>query len=189
MAWLPAEQIRRQSYGVFAGVKEMAGGWRGAVGLGPSHRAVELGVAVAGAIFALIVIGGSMQVGVDWAFDGPKAGFFPFYVGLFILGSSVVNFVTAWSEPSDRIFAEWGQLGQVLSVVIPAVVYVVLVPWIGMYVASMLLIAVFMRWLGRYGWGLVLAVAIGVPAITFLVFEKWFLVPLPKGPIEELLNL
>jgi hypothetical protein len=168
----------------------MTEGSGGVAGSGPSHRAVELGIAVAAAIFALIVIGGSLQVGIDWAFDGPRPGFFPFYVGLFILGSSAINFMSAFSAPPDgRVFAEWGQLGQVLSVVIPAAIYVVLVPWLGIYVASMLLIAAFMRWLGRYGWGLVLAVSIGVTVITFLVFEKWFLVPLPKGPLEELLNL
>jgi putative tricarboxylic transport membrane protein len=29
---------------------------------------------------------------------------------------------------------------------------------------------------------------VGVPVVTFLIFEKWFLVPLPKGPIEEYLG-
>ena len=52
-----------------------------------------------------------------------------------------------------------------------------------------LLIGVFMKWLGRYRWLLVLAVAIGVPVVTFVVFERWFLVPLPKGPVEEWLGL
>ena len=62
-------------------------------------------------------------------------------------------------------------------------------PWIGIYVASVLLIAVFMRWLGRYSWGRWSpAIAIGVPVVIFLMFERWFLVPLPKGPIEELLG-
>jgi len=159
------------------------------VATGPSHRMVELGTAVFMAVFALIVIGGSISVGVDWAFDGPRAGFFPFYIGLFILGASVVNFWQAWADGvSDRLFAEWGQLGQVLSVVVPSAVYVALVPWLGIYVASALLIGVFMKWLGRYGWGIVLPIAIGVPVVTFIIFERWFLVPLPKGPIEELLG-
>ena len=72
--------------------------------------------------------------------------------------------------------------------VVPTAIYVALIPWIGIYVASMLLIAVFMRWLGRYGWRLIAAIAVGVPVVTFLIFEKWFLVPLPKGPIEDLLG-
>jgi len=77
----------------------------------------------------------------------------------------------------------------VLSVIIPTAIYVALVPTIGIYVASALLIAVFMKWLGRYGWGLVAGVSIGVPIIFFVLFEWWFLVPLPKGPIEDLLGL
>ena len=76
-----------------------------------------------------------------------------------------------------------------MSVVIPTTVYVLAVPWIGIYVASMLLLAVFMKWLGRYGWGLTLAIAVGVPVIFYVMFEKWFLVPLPKGPLEDLLGL
>jgi putative tricarboxylic transport membrane protein len=161
----------------------------GVAGTGPTHRSVEIGVAVAMILFSLIVIYGSVQVGVNWASDGPRAGFFPFYIALMILVASNINLFQAISSgPRARLFAEWGQLGQVLRVVIPAGIYVALVPWIGMYLASALLIGVFMRWIGRYGWQTVLPIAIGVPMLTFIVFEKWFLVPLPKGPIEDLLG-
>lgn len=156
---------------------------------GPSHRAVEIGVALAIAAFAGIVIYGSVQAGIGWAFDGPRAGFFPFYIGLLILVASIVNLINAWLDnKSKRLFAEWGQLGRVLSVVIPAAIYVALIPSLGMYVCSVLLIAVFMKWLGKYNWGATAAVAIGMPVVTFIVFEKWFLVPLPKGPVENLLG-
>jgi putative tricarboxylic transport membrane protein len=162
---------------------------QGATAAGPAHRSVEIGVAVAMIVFSLIVIGGSVRVGVNWASDGPRAGFFPFYIGLMILVASIVNLFQVASAPRQaRLFAEWGQLGQVLRVVIPGGIYVALVSWVGMYLASALLIGVFMKWIGRYGWGLVLPVSIGVPVITFIVFEKWFLVPLPKWPIEELLG-
>jgi hypothetical protein len=158
-------------------------------GTGPSHRLVEIGVAVAMMLFSFIVIGGSLQVGVTWGVEGPRAGFFPFYLGLLILIASLFNLVQAiWTPGRARLFAEWGQLRQVLSVVVPAALYVGLVPWIGIYASSALLIAVFMKWIGRYGWSLVLPIAVGVPIICFVVFEKWFLVPLPKGPIEEMLG-
>jgi putative tricarboxylic transport membrane protein len=158
-------------------------------GAGPTQRSVEIGVTVAMAVFSLIVIAGSLQVGIGWGAEGPKAGFVPFYVGLLILGSSIVNFGTLVAEGADkRLFAEWGQLTKVLSILVPTSIYVAVIPWIGVYLASMILIAVFMRWLGRYGWGLVAAVSVGVPVAIFLVFEKWFLLPLPKGPIEEFLG-
>ena len=156
---------------------------------GPSQRSVEIGVTLLMALFALIVIAGSMQAGLGWGAEGPKAGFVPFYVGLVILGSSIINFGGVISlRPDDRLFAEWGQLRQVMVMLVPTAIYVALVPWIGIYLASILLIAVFMRWLGRYGWGRIAAVAVGVPVVTFLIFEKWFLVPLPKGPIEDYLG-
>ena len=58
----------------------------------------------------------------------------------------------------------------------PTAIYVALIPWIGIYVASIMLIAVFMRWLGRYDWGMVAAIALGVPLVTVPGFRE--LVPL-----------
>ena len=158
-------------------------------GAGPAHRSVEIGVAVFVAVFAVVVIIGSIQAGIGWGDEGPKAGFFPFYVGLLIFASSIVNLVGTLQQKADgALFADWGQLRQVLSILVPTAVYVALIPWIGIYVASILLIAVFMRWLGNYDWGRVAAISIGVPLVTFVIFERWFLVPLPKGPVEASLG-
>jgi hypothetical protein len=122
--------------------------------------------------------------------EGPKAGFFPFYIGVIIVGGSAFNLVRVFTEiDRDRIFASFGQLRQVLSVVIPASIYVLMVPIIGIYVSSMLLLAVFMRWLGHYRWDLVILIAVAIPVIFYFMFELWSLVPLPKGPIEDLLGL
>jgi putative tricarboxylic transport membrane protein len=157
---------------------------------GPRYLWAEIGVALATALFGAIVIAGSLQVGTGWGPEGPKAGFFPFYLGIMIIGASIANMVRAIGEVDrERLFADWGQLGQVVSVVIPTAIYVVAIPWIGIYVASTLLIAAFMKWFGRYGWGLTLGVAFVVPTVAYLLFEKWFLIPLPKGPIEDLLGL
>jgi hypothetical protein len=156
---------------------------------GPSHRSVEIGVAIAVLLFGVLVMYGSVQAGIGWGAEGPKAGFFPFYVGLVIALSSVINLWNAAREPRAGLFADWGQLRQVLTVVIPSTIYVAAIPFLGLYVSSIALIGFFMRWLGKYGWLLVALVAIGMPAITYIVFEKWFLVPLPKGPLEELFGL
>jgi putative tricarboxylic transport membrane protein len=160
----------------------------GGSSLGPSHRMAELAVATAMAVFALIVITGAIRAGIGWGVEGPRAGFIPFYVGLILLAASIVNFIVAFREPDTKLFADWIQLRQVLSVVVPTMAYVALVAWIGIYLSSFLLIAYFMRWLGRYGWPLTLTISIAMPIIVFIVFERWFLVPLPKGHIEELLG-
>jgi putative tricarboxylic transport membrane protein len=60
--------------------------------------------------------------------------------------------------------------------------------FIGLYLAAAIYLAFYMRWVGRHGWSLVLTLAIGIPLVTFLIFEKWFLVPMPKGPLEAWLG-
>lgn len=156
---------------------------------GPAHRTLEAGLALLIAAFGLVVIYGSVKAGINWGAEGPRAGFFPFYVGIAIVVASAVNLWSAQREDDGRLFAEWGQLRQVMSVVVPTAIYVGAMPFIGLYVASTLFIAWFMRWLGGYRWLTTLAVAVSMPLVTYLVFERWFLVPLPKGPLEEWLGL
>ena len=128
-----------------------------------------------------------MRVGTDWADDGPKAGYFPFYIGLLLFAAAtwvLIDTLRRWNR--DTPFATREELGRVVSMFIPMVVYVAGVALLGIYVASALLIAFFMIRHGRYGWPLTAAVSLGVPTVLFLVFERWFLVPLPKGPLEAL---
>jgi putative tricarboxylic transport membrane protein len=156
-------------------------------GTGPSHRGVESGVTVVMAAVGLTAIIGSLKVGAGWGGEGPQAGFFPFYIGSSLIIASAVNLAQLLLRPRDgALFAAWSQLRLVLAVVVPTTVYVFLIPYLGIYVASALLIAVFMRRLGRYPWHIVGAVAIGMPALTYFMFEMWFLVPLPKGPLETM---
>jgi hypothetical protein len=158
-------------------------------GTGPSHRGVEIGVAAAMAILAVIGIYGSLKVGIGWGAEGPKAGFFPFYVSLAVLISCAVNLAKILMSADDgSLFAEWGQIRQVLAVVAPTAVYVGAIPYLGIYVSSALLIIAFMKWLGNYNWPAAIAVGVVVPILTFLMFEVWFLVPLPKGPLENFLG-
>ncbi len=156
---------------------------------GPSHVGVEAGVAIAIALFGLITVIGSMKVGIGWGAEGPMAGFFPFYVGLMIVASGLFNLYQAITgQFGGGRFASWGQLRQVMAVVVPTTIYVAAIPFIGIYITSAILIGFFMRWLGRYGWPMLAAISIGVPVVTFVVFERWFLVPLPKGPVEAFLG-
>jgi hypothetical protein len=158
---------------------------------GPKQRNVEMGVALAVVAFGGIVIAGALQVGTGWGAEGPKSGFFPFWVGLIIVATGIMNFAHALlvNRSSTKKFAEWQQMGQVLKVVIPLAIYVAVMAWIGLYVASALLIAGFMRWVGRYNWLLVLAISVAIPVVAYVTFEKWFLVALPKGPLEDWLGL
>lgn len=156
---------------------------------GPGQRHVEMGVALFVLALGAITMIGSLQVGIGWGAEGPKSGFFPFWVGLIIVLASVRNFWRALAISPTRLFAEWSQIAQVRKVVIPMVIYVALVPFLGIYVSSALLIAGFMRWLGRYGWLTTIVISLALPILIYFTFEDWFLVPLPKGPLEDWLGL
>jgi putative tricarboxylic transport membrane protein len=141
-----------------------------------------------GIVGAVVLVEG-LRLGIGWSTDGPQPGFFVFYLGVALLGSAALAVVLAIQRGSDtRPFLRRAQLRPVATVLVPAVLMVGLTQLIGLYVSGALYLATYMRWIGRHSWAVILLVAIGVPVVTFLVFEVWFLVPLPKGPLETRLG-
>jgi hypothetical protein len=65
---------------------------------------------------------------------------------------------------------------------------VLLTEFVGLYVAAALYLGIYMRWVGRHSWITVIVLAVSVPVLTFMIFELWFLVPMPKGPLEDWLG-
>jgi putative tricarboxylic transport membrane protein len=156
-----------------------------------STRTLELAVAGFLFVFGAVVIADSIRLGARWADDGPQAGYFPFYIGLLICLPAAVVFVRALGDRAKaaKPFVMRGALKQVMWMLVPSIAYVVLIKLVGIYVASTVFIAFFMRRLGRYPWASTLAVAVGVSVVFFLLFEVWFKLPLPKGPLESWLRL
>jgi hypothetical protein len=148
---------------------------------------------IVGALFmvaAAVVMLDSWRVGAGWAFDGPQAGYFPFYIGVIMFVSGAVNVFRAAASrtPDLSNFVAKPALGLVLMVLVPTAAFVVLIGYLGIYVAAGLFIAFFMVWLGRYPLWKAVPVGVVVPAVLFWVFEIAFLIPLPKGPLESALG-
>jgi hypothetical protein len=154
-------------------------------------KTAELVVAAGFFLLGAIVIFDSVRLGARWGTDGPQPGYFPFYLGVIICIASTITLFNALTMKREKnvVFVEVGQLKLVLSVLVPSAVFVALVGWLGIYVAGALFVAFFMRWLGKYAWWKVALVSIGNSVVFFLIFEIWFLVPLPKGPLEALLGI
>lgn len=149
-------------------------------------RVMELVVAAALMVIAGVVMLDSVRVGIGWAFDGPEAGYFPFYVGLIMFLASAVTFaVNLIGRNADRSnFVERSALRLVIKVLVPTAVYAAVMYFLGIYVASAIYICFFMMWLGKYSIRKAVPVAIVIPLILFWLFEIAFLIPLPKGPLE-----
>jgi MFS family permease len=156
-----------------------------------SVRAVEIGVAAAVFLFGALVVFDSVRIGARWGEDGPQAGYFPFYVGLLICFAGVIVLVRALRDRvlAGESFVSREALKKILTVLVPTVAYVAVIKYLGFYVASTVYIAYFMWALGKYSWIKIVPVAVGVSVVFFLVFETWFQVPLPKGPLEAALGL
>ena len=147
--------------------------------------AVVAGILV---IIGAVVIYEARRLGSGWGSDGPGAGYFPFYIGIIICVSGLgIVLQSLFSKSRDTgAFVDREQLGRVLSVLWPAVVYVLGVNFLGLYVASAIYIALFMIVLGKYSVLKSVLVAVGVNALFFVMFEVWFKVPLFKGSLDPL---
>lgn len=153
-------------------------------------RTMELVVSGLLMLVAAVVMYDSVRVGIGWAFDGPQAGYFPFYIGLILFVASgatfAVNLFTRTADLSN--FVTKPAILLVAKVLIPTMIYVAVMYYFGIYVASALYICFFMMWLGGYPIRKAAPVAIAIPLILFWLFEIAFLIPLPKGPLEAALG-
>ncbi|MCI0371078.1 MAG: tripartite tricarboxylate transporter TctB family protein [candidate division NC10 bacterium] len=148
-------------------------------------------MAVAGVIFlwALSVLYEVRKLNVGWGLNGPEAGFFPFWLAAGLAGSGALIFLQAaraggGAEP----FVTWEALKGVLRVSGPLAAFIGLLYGVGFYVGAALYIGYYTRVAGRHRWPVVGGMTLGIPMVIFLLFERWLLVPLPKGPIEQVLG-
>lgn len=167
-----------------------------------SNRVVEIIVALLFLVGSAIVVTDSIRLGYGWTEgEGPAPGYFPFYIAMTMGLASLVTLVQALAgkiKGGEQSFVSVVGFGRVLAVLLPTVVYVLLIgglklgpltiPGLGLYVASAIFIAAFMMVFGKDNPLKAAAVGIAVPFSLFFMFEKWFLVPLPKGPLEAMLG-
>src|ERR1700745_580339 len=126
------------------------------------------------------------RTGIAWAPDGPQAGYFPFYLGLILAAGSLYGLITSLltAAGTTKTFLPRGQLRRVMQVFIPTLLFCLLTQWLGLYVASFLLIAGVMRILGRIALWKASLTAFLFAIIMFVTFDIAFDVIMPKGPLE-----
>lgn len=151
-------------------------------------RTADLTTALVLMAGGVLVIWDSLRLGIGWGSDGPQSGFFPFWLAVLLTVSCATIAWQAGRRGRGRPFITRAQLQPVLTTLLPSAGFVVLTQFIGLYVASALFMGFYMRWIGRYGWIPIVLISVLFPVVTFLVFETWFLVPMPKGPLEAWLG-
>jgi putative tricarboxylic transport membrane protein len=128
-----------------------------------------------------------------WGAAGPEPGLYLFLLGTgLIVGSLVVlgqTYLRARRADGDEPFIPPGALKPILSVAVPAALMLFLTEFIGLYLASGLYLAVYMRWIGKHRWGTVAACSILIPLSGYILFDKLFLIPVPEGSLTSRLGL
>jgi hypothetical protein len=155
-----------------------------------TYQVVEAIVAVGVLLVGVVMMIDALRIGIGWASDGPKGGYFPFRTGAILSITGVVILLRALfgKHRNHALFVSWDRFKMVLAVLIPTVLYVLATQFIGIYVASAVFIGGFMRAIGRFNWLKVILISVVISVILFWMFEIQFLVPLPKGPLESLLG-
>jgi hypothetical protein len=153
-----------------------------------TRRTAEIAVGIIVGAFALLAIVSNYQLGAGWAEDGPQAGYFPLRMGVAILVASIAVVIQAVRKDDRSAFVEHTQLKLVATVLLPLVVYIAAIKFIGIYVASTLFIGIFMTLVGKFSWWRSAITGVGISLALFWIFEIMFKVPLPKGPLEHLLG-
>jgi hypothetical protein len=149
-------------------------------------RSVEIVVYLLLIALSALLAFDNWRSGAGWARDGPQSGYFPFYLCMILGGSSLYGLVRALvtRTASDNVFVNRDQLRRVMQVFVPTLLFVVLVQWLGIYVASFVLVAGFMAVVGRISTVKSLLTSFLFALALFLTFEVAFDVIMPKGPIE-----
>ena len=126
------------------------------------------------------------RTGAGWAADGPQAGYFPFYLSVLLGGASLFGLISVvlTGAGKDETFVTRAQLRRVMQVFVPTVLFCLFTQWLGLYVASFLLIAGFMAIIGRIALWKSLLTALLFSLAMFITFDIAFDVIMPKGPLE-----
>src|SRR5476651_1000402 len=151
-------------------------------------NAVEIAVYLMLLGVAMLLGFDNWRTGMGWASDGPQAGYFPFYLSVILAGASIFGLVTifiAKTKDTDS-FVTRDQLRRVMQVFVPTFLFCLFTQWLGLYVASFLLIAGFMWKVGRIAPWKSLVTSFVFTIAMFVTFEIAFDVIMPKGPLEAL---
>lgn len=136
------------------------------------------------ALFGVIVAAESLTHDVGWNDDGPGPGYFPFRIGLLLIGAAGALLLQNRRAIASPVFVTGDEFRRTLSVFLPTVALVAGMFALGCYVPSSLYLTWMMRRHGGYGWVPSAACGVAVMAAFFVVFDVWFGVPLAKGPVE-----
>ena len=151
-----------------------------------SNRTVDVVVSLLLLALAVTLGYDNWRTGISWDSTGPQPGYFPFYLSVILAAASLYGLVAAFLSTKEAAvpFITRAQVRRVMAVFVPTFLFCLVTQFLGLYVASFLLIAGFMRLVGKIALWKSLLTAFVFTAIMFVTFDIVFDVIMPKGPLE-----
>ena len=126
--------------------------------------------------------------------EGPGGGFLPFWLSLGIAAVSLMvliqSLLSSRRDKSDTagagVFMSREGLGDLMRVGLPGMIMILLIGVISVYFSAALFIFYCLFLVGGHNLKTSLGVSIGVPVVVYYIFEKFLIIPLPKGYAEFL---
>src|SRR3954463_6693056 len=151
-----------------------------------SVRVVDVAVSLLLLALAALLAFDNWRTGMGWDATGPQAGDFPFYLSVILGAASIYGLAKEFlaRKQAGAGFVTREQFGRVLQVFFPTLAFCLATQWLGLYVASFLLVAGFMIYVGRIAAWKSLLTALLFVLVMFVTFDVAFDVIMPKGPLE-----
>jgi putative tricarboxylic transport membrane protein len=151
-----------------------------------SNLVVEMATSLLLLALALTLGYDNWRTGISWDSTGPEPGYFPFYLSVILGLTSLYGLLAAFRSRREAAatFVTRAQGRRVLAVFVPTLLFCLVTQFLGLYVASFLLITSFMRLIGKIALWKSLLTAFLFTAIMFVTFDIAFDVIMPKGPLE-----
>jgi hypothetical protein len=151
-----------------------------------TSRTVDVVVSLALLALAVVLGADNWRTGASWDSTGPQPGYFPFYLSVILGAASLYGIGAAFLSRKEaaETFVTRAQLRRVLAVFVPTLLFCLATQFLGLYVASFVLTAGFMRWVGKIALWKSMLTAFLFSALMFVTFDLVFDVIMPKGPLE-----
>ena len=117
--------------------------------------------------------------------DNPGPGFLPLLLGTAMAVMSIALSLRAWRkgmpQPPRPFWPEKGGLAKVSLTFVVILLFTGLLEITGYRINIFLLFLILLRPIGRQKWIWSLSISVGAAFVSYLLFEKWLMIPLPRG--------
>ncbi len=117
--------------------------------------------------------------------DNPGPGFLPFLLGIAIGLMSIVLLIRVWkktkTEDKGSSWPERKGFIRIFLIFVVIILFTALLETTGYIINIFVLFLILLRPVGKQKWLWTLLISIGATLVSYLLFDRWLMLPLPRG--------